>query len=594
MSANPLPILEPVSKDTRLLPDYLPARMVNEYVFCPRLFHLMWIDKLMAVNAEVIEGRTVHSRVDSGSGALPQPGQAEQPLHARSVTLSSESLRVIAKLDLVETDGLMATPVDYKRGEPKEDGDARVPWPADRIQIALQMAILRDNGYQCERGVLFYARTRQRIEVSWTQELFQDARRAVEGAWGLAREGRIPPPLVDAPQCAKCSLVGICLPDETHALMQAEPEAEQMMLFGEPPRIGPRREGEPPELRRMIAPRSDRVPVYLNTQGLQIGKCGGILQVREKYQVIRTVRIREMHQLNLFGNIQLTTQAIQSLCEAEIPIAYFSQGGWFYGITHGLGEKNIFLRQKQFRCADKPEFCLRFARTLVAGKIKNQRTLLMRNHRQPSQDSLTQMKYWTSRAEKAASMEELLGIEGMGARIYFGNFGGMLRTDDGEARGEEMPFHFEHRNRRPPRDPVNAMLSLAYSMLAKDWTITCALVGFEPLLGFYHQPRFGRPSLALDLMEPFRPLVADSAVMTAINSGMVQPKHFVKAADSYALTQDGRKAFYHAYELRMDQLITHPLFGYKLSYRRLLEVQCRLLARLLEGEIDSYPVFVTR
>ena len=594
MSAQPIPNFEPIEKDTRLLPDYLPARMVNEFVFCPRLFHLMWVDQLMAVNAEVIEGRTVHARVDSGSGALPEPDAAEQPLHARSVMLSSEALRVIAKLDLVELDGMTATPVDYKRGEPKEEGDVRLPWPADRIQIALQMAILRENGYQCDRGVLFYARTRQRLEVRWSDGLFEDARAAVEGAWALAREGRIPAPLVDAPQCAKCSLVGICLPDETHELLMAEPESEQMMLFGEAPRIGPRRQGEPPELRRMIAPRSERVPVYLNTQGLHIGKSGDILQVKEKFKVIQTVRMREMHQLNLFGNIQLTTQAIQALCEAEIPIAYFSQGGWFYGITQGLGEKNVFLRQRQFRCADKPEFCLRFARTLVAGKIRNQRTLLMRNHRQPSQEWLAQMKYWVGRAETAASMEELLGVEGMGARIYFGNFDGMLRTDDGESRADEMPFRFEHRNRRPPRDPVNALLSLAYSVLAKDWTVTCPQVGFEPLLGFYHQPRFGRPSLALDLMEPFRPLVADSAVMTAINAGMVQPKHFVQAAGSYALTQEGRKAFYHAYELRMDQLVTHPLFGYKLSYRRLFEVQCRLLVRLLEGEIDSYPVFVTR
>jgi CRISP-associated protein Cas1 len=153
---------------------------------------------------------------------------------------------------------------------------------------------------------------------------------------------------------------------------------------------------------------------------------------------------------------------------------------------------------------------------------------------------------------------------------------------------------FAGRNRRPPRDAVNALLSLGYSMLAKDLTIACYAIGFDPMMGFYHQPRFGRPALALDLMEPFRALVVDSAVVSAINNRMVTPRNFIAAGASVALTPEGRKAFYRAYELRMDMLITHPIFGYRVTYRRLLEIQARLLAKLLEGEIDEYPVFVTR
>jgi CRISP-associated protein Cas1 len=153
---------------------------------------------------------------------------------------------------------------------------------------------------------------------------------------------------------------------------------------------------------------------------------------------------------------------------------------------------------------------------------------------------------------------------------------------------------FEGRNRRPPKDAVNALLSLAYSVLAKDLTVTCYAVGFDPLIGFYHQPRFGRPALALDLMEPFRPLIADSAVINAINTRMVTPSDFVSAGDSVALKPSGRKAFYRSYEARMDTLVTHPLFDYRVSYRRLLEIQARLLARWIEGEVDDYAVFVTR
>ena len=141
---------------------------------------------------------------------------------------------------------------------------------------------------------------------------------------------------------------------------------------------------------------------------------------------------------------------------------------------------------------------------------------------------------------------------------------------------------------------MNAMLSLGYSLLTKDLTVACYAVGFDPYVGFYHQPRFGRPALALDLMEPFRALIVDSAVLTAVNTGMVTARDFVRAGGAVALTAGGRKAFFRAYEMRMDALVTHPLFEYRVSYRRMLEIQARLLARVLEGEIGEYPVFTTR
>ena len=141
---------------------------------------------------------------------------------------------------------------------------------------------------------------------------------------------------------------------------------------------------------------------------------------------------------------------------------------------------------------------------------------------------------------------------------------------------------------------MNALLSLGYSVLSKDLTIACSVVGLDPFLGYYHQPRFGRPALALDLMEPFRPLVVDSVVLSLINQKMITESDFLAAGDNVALTPTGRKAFFQAYEQRMNQLVTHPLFGYRVSYRRLLEIQVRLLARVLLGEILHYPVFVTR
>jgi CRISPR-associated protein Cas1 len=586
-----VPVLE---SDSRRLPDYLPARMVNEFVYCPRLFFYEWVEGLFRESADTIEGKFQHQRVDAEGDAMPSPEEAEEEkIHARSITLSSERLRVIAKIDLVEGAGGVVTPVDYKHGRPRETGEGLELWPTDRVQLVVQGLVLRENGYPCEEGVAYYAKTRQRVRVTFDAEVMAETERAIQQAWQVAASGVIPPPLLDSPKCPGCSLVGICLPDETNALMQdgrRDDNVVQLSLFeAETPR-------KPPvsETRRLVTPRDELRPLYLNTQGLRVGRSGGVLQVKDKDKLVQEARIGEICQVNVMGNIQVSTQAIQALCEASIPVCYFSQGGWFYGITAGMNTKNVFLRKAQYRLSEEEWFALGLARSLVAGKVRNQRVMLQRNHVEPRVEWLAELKSMAEQAERARSLEELLGIEGNAARVYFSAFVGMLKLkEDGSELGE-WQFGFEGRNRRPPRDPVNALLSLGYSLLAKDFTIACYAVGFDPLIGYYHQPRFGRPALALDLMEPFRPLVADSAVLSAINTRMVTVRDFVRAGPAVALTVAGRKAFFRAYEQRMDTLVTHPLFEYRVSYRRLLEIQARLLARVVEGEIGEYPVFVTR
>jgi CRISPR-associated protein Cas1 len=358
--------------------------------------------------------------------------------------------------------------------------------------------------------------------------------------------------------------------------------------------------GEPP--RRLIAARDDNRALYLNTPGYRVGCKDEVLVVKEKDRVIEEVRMRDVSHVALFGNIQISTQAIQSLCEQEIPVTYFSMGGWFYGITRGLGLKNVFLRMEQFRLARDEMRCLSLARQFVHGKIRNHRTLLMRNHLEPPEAIIGKLKRAAEDALVANSLGELLGIEGAAASQYFQQFSGMVKIED-DLPGLETPghdqqrafnFNFSNRNRRPPTDPVNAMLSLAYSMLAKDCTLAALAVGFDPYLGFYHQPRFGRPALGLDLMEEFRPLIAESTVLSCINNRVVTEKDFVRAGQAVNLTVPGRKRFFQTYEQRMNSLITHPLFDYKVSYRRALELQARLLAKTLTGEISEYIPLMTR
>jgi CRISP-associated protein Cas1 len=585
------------------LPDLLPARMLNEFVYCPRLFFYEWVEGVFEHSADTLDGQAKHSRVDSGAGAMPVAEEMDgEKIHSRSVTLSSERVGLTAKLDLIEgeadADGNSVRPVDYKRGKPRQVDGLPTSWPSDRIQIAAQALVLRDNGYACDEGILYYASTKQRVRIAIDDALIAETEEAILQARRAALNDQIPPPLVDSPKCPRCSLVGICLPDETNALRARalrfeERRPVQFSLFG-----GQEHE-QGAEVRQLVSARDDLRPLYLNSQGFRVGKSGEVVQVKDGDNLKQEVRLGEISQINLFGNVQLSTQAIQSFCAAEVPVCYFSQGGWFYGITSGLNARNVFLRQRQFISAGHESTALRLSRKLVVGKIRNQRTLLQRNHIEPPATALRQLKVLAEKAEVATALDTLLGIEGSAARVYFSEFAGMLKSDEGDDRehqgsAAEFSFDFTQRNRRPSRDPVNALLSLAYSILAKDLTITCYALGFDPYWGFYHQPRFGRPALALDLMEPFRPLVADSVVLTAINARMVTIADFIRSGPSVALKPSGRKGFFRAYELRMDTLVTHPMFDYRVSYRRILEIQARLLARFLSGEIDDYPVFITR
>ena len=561
------------------LPELVPARMLNEYAYCPRLAYLEWVQGEFADSVDTARGRFQHRRVDRPSGKLPsrsgsdvadmteEDGESPETIHARSVLLSDDALGAIARIDLIEGQGNVVTPVDYKHGTAPDVPERA--WEPERVQACIQGLVLRANGYTCTQGMLYFVESRQRVAVPFDDALVSRTLDLLSGIRAMAASGRIPEPLVDSPKCPRCSLAGICLPDEVNFLSPDGPSVK------------------PEDVRRMSPARDDSVPVYVQTQGAVVGKSGGQLEVKQKGQVLQKVRLMEISHLALFGNVQVTAQAVQELCDRDIPICYFSYGGWFRGITNGMGHKNVELRCRQYLGAMTLETSLSISRRMVFGKIKNSRTMLRRNHWEPPPSILTELDRLADRALTAPSLETLLGIEGAAARTYFSEFRGMIKN-------ESLDFDFRGRNRRPPKDPVNAVLSFLYAVLIKQATVTALTVGFDPYLGFYHQPKYGRPALALDLVEEFRPLIADSVCLTLINNGELGPEHFIPRGGATALTQNGRRKVIEAYERRMDTLVTHPLFGYPVSYRRILEMQARLLSRHLLGELPAYPVFRTR
>jgi len=571
-------------------PDAVPARIVNEVLYCERLAFLEWAQGEWADNAFTEDGRWVHRRPDEGGGDLPSPrddeSSSDRPYVARSVWLTSEELGLTAKIDVVESEGGLVVPIEYKRGQPPDVPEgAYLP---ERAQLCAQVLLLREHGHRCERAALYFAAARRRVEIVIDDALIATTLQAVARARALCDRSEPPPPLENSPKCDGCSLVGICLPDETNALRGGGGETSSER---DPSAAAP---GEPaplerPALRRLHASRDDRLALYVQEQGARIGIDGERLVVKSK-EAPTEARLSNTSQVSVYGNVQVSTQAIRTLAERNIPLFFYSYGGWYTGRLVGLDSKNVDLRMAQHAAAADGEFCVAFARDAVAAKIRNARTMLRRNHAAPDPVVLKHLEHLATQAERCDRSESLLGLEGAAARAYFGAFNGMLKGD----AARFGTFDIDGRNRRPPKDRINALLSFVYGLLTKDVALALTAAGLDPLLGFYHRPRFGRPALALDMMEELRPIVADSVVINAINTGVVAADDFVARAAGVAMGPPARRRILAAYERRLGQEITHPLFGYAVSWRRILEVQARLLGRVLLGELPRYPNFRTR
>ena len=396
-----LPLPPPPLKDDQ---PYVPARMVNEFQYCPRLAYLEWVQGEWAESADTVEGRGVHRRVDRGSGELPEAAAIgeEERLHARSVTLSSDRLGLIARLDLIEVEDGAVAPVDYKRG--RRPHVAAGAYDPERVQLCVQGLILEDNGYRCNEGALYFRESRERVRVVFDAELRSQALAAVSGLRLVAAGGRIPPPLEDSPKCPRCSLVAICMPEEVNFL----------------------RHGVAP--RPLAASRDLSLPVYVQASPARVRKRGETLLIQTEDGAETTARLIDTSHLVVVGAVDVTAPVLHELMRREIPVSWYSGSGWFLGHTIGTGHKNVELRTAQYRGSFDAAFCLRLARGLVTSKLRNSRTLLRRNTRDdsPSEAALGGLQRAARAAGEAKNLAELLGVEGNGGAIYFGNFGSML------------------------------------------------------------------------------------------------------------------------------------------------------------------------
>lgn len=594
-----------------------PARGVAEHAYCPRLFYYMTVEGVFAPSADTEEGAGAHRRVDRPSMATPELATTEKrtrakpvekleetevdparPKTIRSLVLTSEGLGLTATLDLAEVEGTTAVPVEYRKGRPRRHGQvaeagddmmeeprllpAPEPWPTDRVQLGLQVLLLEEAGYTVPEAFLYYGSEKLRLRVAVDDALRQAALAELDKAKRTA-EGTRPSPLLNDPRCPRCSLQPICLPDEIN-----HQRLTPLTVNGQPA------EASADELtpRKLWPPRDDGIHVVLQKDGVRVGVRGQAVRVTDRDgEVVRDLPLANIESLAVLGGVQVSTQALHVFADHEVPVAFMSSAGRLVAMMDPMGPTSAAVRAAQVRTLDRPDKALELARAITVAKITNQRTLLMRNHVALPPRVASDLQDCVSAAEKSAAIDQLRGHEGNAAAIYFAYFSGMFKTGIAEIAAK---FAAHGRQRRPPPDPINAVLSFGYSMLVNECTAACRLASLEPGIGALHVTRPGRPALSLDLMEPFRPLVADSVVIAAFNRGELCEGHFLNTSSGCNLTEHGRKGFFSAYGRRMDTEVKHPVFEYRLSYRRMLMLHARLISAWLLDEVPTLSFLTTR
>ena len=329
--------------------------------------------------------------------------------------------------------------------------------------------------------------------------------------------------------------------------------------------------------------------MYVTEQGARVEKEYRRLLVTKEDEVLMAVPVRRVSQVVLVGNVGVTTPALLMLLRERVGLTLISRAGQLRGHLVPPMPRNLPLRHRQYERARDEAFCLAVGRAVVDGKLRNYRTLALRMARSRPDvaegEALGRLEESVQRVETAADLAELRGIEGVGTRAYFEVFRRALREG----------WDFERRVRRPPTDPINALLSFGYTLLTDNLGAACEVVGLDRYDGFFHADKYGRPALALDLVEEFRGVVVDSVVLTLVNKRMLGAEDFRPGpGGAVYLGRRGLRVFLRQYSARLNTRIIHPQVKRRLTYQQCFEVQARLLAKVIQGELAAYRPFRVR
>lgn len=334
--------------------------------------------------------------------------------------------------------------------------------------------------------------------------------------------------------------------------------------------------------------------LYVTTQKTYLHKKGEAVEVIVDDKTVATIPLINLDSIVCFGNIYVSPFLLGAAPEYNITISFLSETGKFLARVQGPVAGNVLLRKAQYRVSDDKDKSARLAKYFMIGKIANQKTVLqrsVRDHKEKVNVSLLQsaiedLSRSLEKIEKEVDLDKLRGIEGDAAETYFSAFDELITS-------QKEDFKFEGRNRRPPLDNVNAMLSYVYTLLYHDMISACEVVGLDPAVGFMHRDRPGRLSLALDLMEEFRAFFADRLVLSLINRKEVNASQFEKTASGAVIMNEAaRKTVIKAYQEKKAVVVNHPYVEKKMYLAILFQTQARLLARHLRDDIDGYPAYI--
>ena len=528
---------------------------LHAMLYCKRLFYLEEVEGIYVADSAVYAGRELHTSLE-----------ADEEGEMHSLDVSSEKIGLRGKVDCIRRREGGLIPYEHKRGRClRRDGEADV-WPSDKIQVAAYALLLQEAlGENIEEARVRYHADNVCVRVPINQELRELVHETIKEARRIQNKIERPPVTDNERLCVKCSLAPVCLPEEVryHESNKRKPV-------------------------RLYPMDDDRKTLHICTPGATIGRRNETLVVRppknSQHQTETKYPSREVRSVVLHGFSQISTQALRLCVDQHISIHWTTTtGNYLAGLAVGPG--GVHRRIRQYKALSDPVECFRLAKATVHSKIQGQHRYLLRATRTDSdrrtniQKALNHISHTLGEVSTASNPDELRGLEGSAATQYFSSIDCLLGSN------VDNSLRYSKRNRRPPRDRFNAILSFGYSLLHGAVMQAVLAVGLEPSFGFFHRPRSTSHPLVLDVMELFRVSLWDLVVIGSLNRGQWDPNEdFTIAPSKVWLSDAGRRKAITLFENRMEEQWKHPVLDYSLSYARTIELEVRLLEKEWSGE----------
>ncbi len=555
---------------------YLSVHSLHALAYCERLFFLEEVERLRVADERVYAGRTLHVEIER-----------DETDEVFNLSFESEKFGLIGKVDCIRRRDGQIIPYEHKRGKSARSADGKAEtWKSDRLQIVAYCLLVEENlGVGVLEGRVRYHADNVTVRVPIDEKARFDFETALVRAKELQTSIERPPVTSNERLCVKCSLAPICLPEEARL-------AETLVRTACGSRLVEAGQSEntniTKETLRLFPAEDDRQILHILTNGAKVGRKGDRLEVwSPETEEKQAYPVQEIGQVVIHGFAQITTQALRLCAERNLGVHWIGSGGRYFGAwTSGQG--SVQRRIRQYAALTNADFCLALAKRLVEAKVRGQLSFLLRASREAGREvedvknSISSIRKLLSPLNRAENIDSLRGFEGSVGASYFKTLPHLISDEVGEAMKPDG------RNRRPPKDRCNALLSYGYALLLKDITNAILVVGLDPSLGFYHTPRSQAHPLALDLMEIFRVTLVDLPVIGSINRRQWdETEDFQIAGKQVWLSDSGRKKFIQIYERRKADQWKHPVIGYSLSYSRHLELEVRLLEKEWTDKLSS-------